>query len=67
MITRKFYSIPLGVFILCACAEKSPVLIFGNSSKSNELNVEFSVNGKVTDTIIIPPFANQDYQWNNLK
>ena len=60
----KIYSIPLGVLMLCSCAEKSPVLIFENSSKSNELNVEFSVNGKVTDTIIIPPFTEQDYQWS---
>ena len=61
---RKFCLIILVVIILCSCTEKSAVLIFENSSKSNELNVVFFVNGRVIDSIIIPPFSEQDYQWS---
>lgn len=64
IMIRKFCLITLGVIILFSCTEKSPVLIFENSSKSNELNVVFYINGRVNGSIIIPPFSEQDYQWS---
>lgn len=64
MMPYKYFVIVAVILFLSSCHDTSPTLIFENSSKSKSMNLEYSLNGKIIDTINIPPLSKQEYQWS---
>lgn len=63
-MNRFFLKTIFVVLIIGSCQDAEPNLIFENSSKSNPMEIEYSLNGTIKDTIKIPVLSGQNYQWS---